>query len=110
MSDQPSAGLGRSPEQLRRIIDSWRGIYSGPEKDAGEARQPQTVLLVWEGSDVRGVYADTETGRAAAERLRASVQAEYNEWDRKEGREPRERSFIYVQQTRVASGEGPDDE
>lgn len=96
MSDEEKGyqNLAGDPETRRRRVPG---------------RQP-TVLLVWEGRDLKDVYADTEAGRAAAERLRASVQAEYDEWASEEGREPREHHWIEVTQVRVKTGEEAADE
>lgn len=67
------------------------------------------VWLVWEGTDLRGVYANTQAGRMAAERERARIQGEYDRIDREAGREPRRRHFIEARLTRVQTGESGDD-
>lgn len=71
----------------------------------GEARQSLNGLLVWEGSDLRSVYADTEKGRVAAERLRANIQAVHDEFAIEKGVAPRRYSWISVDPTRVTTGE-----
>lgn len=96
MSDAPNAGSGRSPEQLRRIIDCWRGIYSGPDNEAEEAAR-LVGSRVWVLTRYRE-FVSVHSTREGAEAARATlIEADMAE-----------RASSPIESVRESAGEPPD--
>jgi hypothetical protein len=73
----PDAGAMRAelPPELRRLLVSQEGVISVPQVvSAGMSAQNAQVLVVTRASFAAPVVTGTETGSAAAARLRAGAQ------------------------------------